>query len=85
MIPTMIISANLKAVLDEAVHAELYAANLYKHIANQLQRLGYFGAGHGYDLDLGLAHESAIKEAVTDALKRALRTFGNPFGRSTLA
>jgi DNA recombination protein Rad52 len=38
------------------------------------------GAGHGYDLDCGLAHESAIKEAVTDALKRALRTFGNPFG-----
>lgn len=39
-----------------------------------------FGAGHGYDIDLGLAHESAVKEAVTDALKRALRTFGNPFG-----
>ena len=38
------------------------------------------GAGHGYDADLGLAHESAIKEAVTDALKRALRGFGNPFG-----
>lgn len=39
-----------------------------------------YGAGHGYDVDLGLGHESAIKEAVTDALKRALRTFGNPFG-----
>ena len=39
-----------------------------------------FGAGHGYDIDCGLAHESAIKEAVTDALKRALRSFGNPFG-----
>lgn len=26
------------------------------------------------------AHESAIKEAETDALKRALRSFGNPFG-----
>jgi DNA recombination protein Rad52 len=38
------------------------------------------GAGHGYDVDCGLAHESAIKEAVTDALKRTLRTFGNPFG-----
>lgn len=38
------------------------------------------GAGHGYDGDCGLAHESAIKEAVTDALKRALRSFGNPFG-----
>lgn len=39
-----------------------------------------FGAGHGYDVDCGLAHESAVKEAVTDALKRALRSFGNPFG-----
>ncbi|SEU02517.1 RAD52 family DNA repair protein [Paracoccus homiensis] len=38
------------------------------------------GAGHGYDADLGLAHESAVKEAVTDALKRGLRGFGNPFG-----
>lgn len=39
-----------------------------------------FGAGHGYDRDCGLAHESAIKEAVTDALKRALSSFGNQFG-----
>lgn len=39
-----------------------------------------FGAGHGIDTDLGLAHESAIKEAETDAMKRALMTFGNPFG-----
>ena len=38
------------------------------------------GSGHGYDVDLGLAHESAIKEGVTDALKRSLRSFGNPFG-----
>jgi len=46
------------------------------------------GAGHGnrfaeamgYDVDLGLAHESALKEAETDAMKRALMTFGNPFG-----
>lgn len=38
------------------------------------------GAGHGIDVDLGLAHESAIKEAETDATKRALMSFGNPFG-----
>lgn len=38
------------------------------------------GAGHGIDRDLGLAHESAIKEAETDAMKRALMTFGWPFG-----
>jgi recombination DNA repair RAD52 pathway protein len=31
------------------------------------------GAGHGIDTDLGLAHESAIKEAETDATKRAVR------------
>ena len=38
------------------------------------------GAGHGIDVDLGQAHESAIKEAETDAMKRAFMTFGNPFG-----
>ena len=38
------------------------------------------GAGHGIDRDLGQAHESAIKEAETDAMKRAFMTFGNKFG-----
>jgi len=38
------------------------------------------GSGHGIDVDLGLAHESAIKEAESDARKRALMTFGNQFG-----
>lgn len=38
------------------------------------------GYGSGIDVDLGAAHESAAKEAETDAMKRALVTFGNPFG-----
>jgi DNA repair and recombination protein RAD52 len=38
------------------------------------------GTGHGIDADLGLAHESAIKEAETDSRKRALMTFGNQMG-----
>ena len=38
------------------------------------------GYGQGIDKDLGGAHESAVKEAETDAMKRALMTFGNPFG-----
>ncbi len=38
------------------------------------------GTGHGIDRDCGQAHESALKEAETDAMKRALMTFGNPFG-----
>jgi DNA recombination protein Rad52 len=38
------------------------------------------GSGHGSGTTPGEAHESAIKEAETDAMKRALTTFGNPFG-----
>lgn len=38
------------------------------------------GFGQGQDADLGKAHESAAKEAETDAMKRALMTFGDPFG-----
>jgi DNA repair and recombination protein RAD52 len=40
------------------------------------------GAGYGSGIvkDIRDAHESAVKEAETDAMKRALMTFGNPFG-----
>jgi DNA repair and recombination protein RAD52 len=38
------------------------------------------GFGSGIDRDIGRSHESAVKEAETDAMKRALMTFGNPFG-----
>lgn len=38
------------------------------------------GFGQGIDRDVGQAHESALKEAETDAMKRGLMTFGNPFG-----
>ena len=39
------------------------------------------GAGHGIDVDLGQAHESALKEAETDAMKRALMTLTRRSGR----
>lgn len=38
------------------------------------------GYGSGIDRDKGSSIESAVKEAETDAMKRALMTFGNPFG-----
>lgn len=38
------------------------------------------GVGHGNGAIIGEAHESALKEAETDATKRALTTFGNLFG-----
>ncbi len=40
------------------------------------------GFGTGVAKTLADAHEGAAKEAVTDALKRAMRTFGNQFGNS---
>lgn len=39
-----------------------------------------FGSGMSKPEALGDAIESAVKEAETDAMKRALMTFGNPFG-----
>lgn len=38
------------------------------------------GFGSGISFDIHDAYEGAIKEAETDAMKRALMTFGNPFG-----
>jgi len=40
------------------------------------------GFGTGVAKALSDAHEGAAKEAVTDALKRCFRTFGNQFGNS---
>ena len=38
------------------------------------------GFGNGFDSDPGKAHESAIKEAESDAMKRAAMTLGHRFG-----
>ena len=38
------------------------------------------GSGEGRALSAGQAHDIAVKSAETDATKRALATFGNPFG-----
>jgi DNA recombination protein Rad52 len=38
------------------------------------------GMGNGFGAYPGEAHELALKEAETDAMKRALATFGNSFG-----
>ncbi len=48
-------------------------------VACGVTREGY-GFGNGLNADLGSAHELAVKEAETDAMKRAMMTFGDPFG-----
>ena len=43
MLTKSLVSKTVESILNEAVHSELYAAQLYRHVANQLQRIGYFG------------------------------------------
>jgi len=43
-----LLKSEIKIWLEKSLASELYASNLYKHIANQLQRLGYFGAQSYY-------------------------------------
>lgn len=42
-----------EGVIQDAIHSELFASHLYKHVANRLQRIGYFGAAEFFK------HESA--------------------------
>ena len=39
-----LLSASMKKGMQDAVYIELYQSNLWKSLANQLQRLGYFGS-----------------------------------------
>lgn len=39
-----LLSPSMKKGMQEAVYIELYQSNLWKSLANQLQRLGYFGS-----------------------------------------
>lgn len=40
---TSLLKPQIKAWINKSIASELYASNLYKHIANQAQRLGLFG------------------------------------------
>ena len=44
MLVKNLLDKSIEANLQEAVQSELYASHLYKSLANQLQRIGYFGA-----------------------------------------
>jgi ferritin len=44
MLPKSLLSAGMKKGLQDALQVELYQSNLWKHLANNLQRLGLFGS-----------------------------------------
>jgi DNA repair and recombination protein RAD52 len=62
-----------KAVVQVLIHSENHTQDVSREDV---------GFGTGVAKTLADAHEGAAKEAVTDALKRALRSFGNQFGNS---
>ena len=59
------------------VHVVVYNENHSQKVCRE-----DVGFGSGIAKTLADAHESGAKEAVTDALKRAMRSFGNQFGNS---
>lgn len=62
----------------KSVHVLGYMATVRVHVGDTFKDGTGFGSGR--DADLGRAHESAMKEAETDAMKRAFRLFGNTMG-----
>ncbi len=62
-----------KAVVQILVHNEEHTKNISRTDV---------GFGNGIAKDLASAHEGGAKESVTDAIKRAMRSFGNQFGNS---
>ena len=67
-------------LVSEDAKCVSYIAKVRITIGNIVKE-GY-GAGHGRKGSTGDKHESAIKEAESDAQKRALRQFGYQFGLS---
>ena len=59
------------------VHVVVYNENHSQKVCRE-----DVGFGSGIAKTLADAHESGAKEAVTDGLKRAMRSFGNQFGNS---
>ena len=59
------------------IKLNVYSLDHSKHISKE-----DVGFGTGISKALADAHEGGAKEAVTDALKRAMRSFGNQFGNS---
>jgi len=62
-----------KAVINITVHDLQHSKSISREDV---------GFGTGISKTLADAHEGGAKEAVTDAIKRTLRSFGNQFGNS---
>jgi len=68
MLGKSLLSANMKKGLQSAIQAELYQSHLWKHLANQLQRLGFFGSQKYFLAESAeeLTHYQIIVEFIND-------------------
>lgn len=55
-------------ILEEAIFQELHVSNTYKHVANQLQRLGFFGGAKHFlkESSEELGHYQRIADYIND-------------------
>lgn len=63
-----LITPEINKILQKSIESEMYAANLYKHLANQMQRLGFFGAQSYYTKESAdeLKHYQKIADFMND-------------------
>lgn len=63
-----LLKQEVKALLDKSIASELYASNLYKHIAAQMQRAGYFGTQKWFEKESAdeLKHYEIIRNYLND-------------------
>lgn len=66
--PANLLKKETEAILNKAVKSELYASHLYKHMANQMQRIGYFGAQKYFTSESSdeLSHYQKIADYMND-------------------
>jgi len=65
---TTLLKPEIKVWFEKSLASELYASNLYKHIANQLQRTGLFGAQAFYlkESSEELEHYKKLADYIND-------------------
>ena len=73
------VNQNSNKVIGYKAVVEVTVYDLHHKVTVSREDVGF---GTGIARDYASAHEGAGKEAVTDALKRAFRTFGNQFGNA---
>lgn len=63
-----LLKPSVKALLSKSAQSEMYAHHLYIHLANQLQRLGFFGSQKYFEKESAdeLQHYFKIRNYVND-------------------